>query len=99
MLFVPHGNVAYAVVGYGGMLGFFEKQAAVPWAALRINRSDGRFVLDGGRDELHLAPRISADHPPDFSDPDHHAQMYALYHLHHQPPPSRHTAPGHADRI
>lgn len=89
MLFVPHGHVAYVVVGYGGVLGFFEKQAAVPWAALRLQREHGHFVLDGGDNELHLAPRIDAHQPPDFSNPDHHTQMYAFYNLHHRPPSSR----------
>lgn len=86
MLFVPHGHIAYAVVGYGGVFGFFEKYAAVPWAALRIKGEDGRFVLDGGRDELNVAPRIGSAQPPNFSDPDHHSQMYAFHQLHHRPP-------------
>jgi len=86
MLFVPHGTIAYAVVGYGGVWGLFEKQAALPWTAFRLKRDDGRLVLDGGRAELRVAPRINPRQPPDFSHADDHARIYALYHLHHQPP-------------
>lgn len=46
MLDTVSGDVCYAVLSYGGFLGIGEKLFAVPWAALKLDTENKRFILD-----------------------------------------------------
>lgn len=50
------GNVAYAVMGFGGFLGLGEDHYPVPWKALRFDTQRGGFVTDITEDQLKGAP-------------------------------------------
>ncbi|UUJ40823.1 PRC-barrel domain-containing protein [Pseudomonas extremaustralis] len=69
MLDTASGKVAYAVLSFGGFLGMGEKLFAVPWAALRLDTVNKRFVLDAGKDRLKNAPGFDKDNWPNMSDP------------------------------
>lgn len=69
MLDTASGKVAYAVLSFGGFLGMGEKLFAVPWAALRLDTVNKRFVLDADKDRLKNAPGFDKDNWPNMSDP------------------------------
>src|ERR1700724_2986428 len=46
------GNVAYAVLSFGGFLGVGQKHAPVPWARLTYDPALGAYRLDLSEDEL-----------------------------------------------
>ncbi len=43
------GCIAYAVLSYGGILGFGEKHFAIPWEAIRIRPEEGIAVIDADK--------------------------------------------------
>ena len=49
MLHADSGDIAYAVVSFGGFLGMGDKQFAVPWDALTVDTNEHRIVLDVDR--------------------------------------------------
>lgn len=50
------GKIAYAVMGFGGVLGIGEEHYPVPWAALRYDVAQGGFVTDVTPQQLQNAP-------------------------------------------
>ncbi len=50
------GNVAYAVMGFGGFLGMGEDHHPIPWNALRYDPSREGYVTDIDADTLKGAP-------------------------------------------
>lgn len=69
MLDMRTGLVSYAVLSFGGFLGMGEKLFAVPWAALKLDTTNKRFVLDVHKDRLESAPGFDKSHWPDMADP------------------------------
>jgi sporulation protein YlmC with PRC-barrel domain len=69
---VTTGRVAYAALGFGGVLGIGEKLFAVPWNQLHLQRDqDERFlVLHVSSEALKKAPGFDKSHWPDFADPN-----------------------------
>lgn len=68
MLDMRTGRVAYAVLSFGGFLGMGEKLFAVPWAALKLDTVNKRFVLDASKERLKDAPGFDKDDWPDMAD-------------------------------
>lgn len=56
MLHADSGDVAYAVVSFGGFLGMGDKHFALPWEALNVDTREHRIVLDIDRKRLENAP-------------------------------------------
>lgn len=50
------GNVAYAVLGFGGFLGMGEGHHPVPWRKLRYDTERGGYVTDITKEQLEGAP-------------------------------------------
>jgi len=69
MLDQQEGQVAYAVLSFGGFLGVGDKLFAIPWDALAVDQDDHRFILDVDREVLENAPGFDKDNWPDFADP------------------------------
>jgi hypothetical protein len=63
------GQVAYAVMSFGGFLGLGESYHPLPWKALTYDTRLGGYVVDLDRDRLEGAPRYGAEDDP-FADPD-----------------------------
>ena len=55
------GKIAYAVMAFGGVLGFGEEQHPVPWGALHYDTTLGGFVTDITAEQLTGAPARSPD--------------------------------------
>src|SRR6266516_5614424 len=50
------GNVAYAVLNFGGFLGLGQKHLPIPWTRLTYDRTLGGYQLDLTDEELSRAP-------------------------------------------
>lgn len=68
MLDMSSGQVAYAVLSYGGFLGMGEKLFAVPWNALTLDTANKRFTLAIDKEKLKTAPGFDKNDWPDMSD-------------------------------
>jgi hypothetical protein len=62
------GQVAYAVMSFGGFLGLGDSYHPLPWKALRYDIKLGGYVVDLDRDRLAGAPSYRSGDDP-FADP------------------------------
>jgi len=76
MIDVTTGRVAYAVLSFGGFLGFGGKLFAVPWSALTVDESQKRFVINVQRESLEKMPGFDRDHWPDLNDLEYATGVY-----------------------
>ena len=58
------GQVAYAVMSFGGFLGIGERYHPLPWKALTYDTRLGGYVVDVSRDQLERAPSYARDEVP-----------------------------------
>jgi hypothetical protein len=79
MLDMRSGQVAYAVLSFGGFLGLGEKLFAVPWQALHLDTVNKRFVLNVDKSRLKTAPGFDLDAWPDMSDVRWSDELHAFY--------------------
>ena len=79
MLDMRTGQVAYAVLSFGGFLGMSEKLFAVPWQALHLDTVNKRFVLDVDKQRLQNAPGFDPDRWPDMSDVTWAEEVHTFY--------------------
>lgn len=89
MLDMNTGQVAYAVLAFGGFLGMGEKLFAVPWQAMHLDTANKRFVLNVEKERLKTAPGFNPDAWPDMSDISWANQIHTFYGT----DPSRYSAP------
>jgi sporulation protein YlmC with PRC-barrel domain len=68
MIDMATGQVSYAVLSYGGLMGMGDKLFAVPWAALKLDTANKRFTLDVRKEALKDAPGFDKDRWPSMSD-------------------------------
>lgn len=68
MIDVPRGQVAYAVLSFGGFLGMGSKLFAIPWPDLAFDTDRKCFVLDVDKELLERAPGFDKDHWPSLAD-------------------------------
>lgn len=68
MLDSRRGEIAYAVLSFGGVMGVGEKYHAIPWTALSPS-DDGRFyVLHADKQTIAGAPGFDKSKWPDMAD-------------------------------
>ena len=79
MLDMQTGQVAYAVLSFGGFLGMGNKLFAVPWQALHLDTVNKRFVLNVDKDRLQNAPGFDKDSWPDMSDVQWASNIHSFY--------------------
>ena len=79
MLDMQTGQVAYAVLSFGGFLGMGDKLFAVPWQALHLDTVNKRFVLDIEKERLQNAPGFDKDAWPDMADAQWAQQIHTFY--------------------
>ena len=80
MIDTASGNVEYAVLSFGGLLGMGDKLFAVPWKSLRVDTTNHCLVLDVPKDRLKDAPGFDKDHWPNFADTTFTNQISNYYH-------------------
>ncbi len=79
MLDMQTGQVAYAVLSFGGFLGMGDKLFAVPWQALHLDTVNKRFVLDIEKERLRNAPGFDKDAWPDMADAQWAQHIHSFY--------------------
>lgn len=60
------GHVAYAVLSFGGFLGFGDKLFSVPFQSLHLDTQANQFTLDIDRERLEDAPGFDKDDWPEI---------------------------------
>jgi len=55
------GQVAYAVLSFGGFLGMGDKHYPLPWSTLKYDTQKGGYVINLDKDKLKNAPSIDRD--------------------------------------
>jgi len=63
------GQVAYAVMSFGGFLGMGESYHPLPWNALTYDTNQGGYVVDLDTNRLSNAPSYRSGEDPFSSDP------------------------------
>ncbi len=76
MVDVTTGRVAYAVLSFGGFLGFGSKLFALPWSALTVDEAKKRFVVNVNREVLERMPGFDKEHWPDLNDLEYATGVY-----------------------
>jgi hypothetical protein len=69
------GQVAYAVMAFGGFLGIGEKYHPLPWKMLTYDTRLGGYVVDLDRSKLENAPSYASTEAPDWSDRSYTARI------------------------
>ncbi len=62
------GQVAYAVLSFGGFLGMGESYHPLPWRVLTYDTRLGGYVVGLTRQELEAAPSYPTSSIPDWSE-------------------------------
>lgn len=62
------GQVAYAVMSFGGFLGMGESYHPLPWRVLTYEPSQGGYVVDLDRRQLEGAPTYTSEEEPNWAD-------------------------------
>ncbi len=73
------GQVAYAVMAFGGFLGLGKSCHPLPWRVLSYDTSKGGYVVDLDKDRLRAAPSYTEDQLPAWSDRTWAASIDAYY--------------------
>ena len=64
MIDLENGRVAYAILTFGGFLGFGNKLFAVPWEALSVRPHEHAFALNVSKETLEKAEGFDKDNWP-----------------------------------
>jgi len=83
---IDSGRIAYAVLEFGGFMGFGDKLFAVPWQSLTSVPAEGIFIIDQSKAKLAKAPGFDKHDWPDVGDRKWGAGIYEFY-RHHLPRP------------
>jgi len=73
------GNVAYAVLRFGGFLAKDQEHLPVPWARLKYDSAQAAYLLDLTDDELKRAPAYEADKEFDWGDRSQEILLHSYY--------------------
>jgi hypothetical protein len=73
------GNVAYAVLSFGGFLGMGRKHFPIPWTRLKYDSAWETYQLDLTDEELRHAPAFEEDVEFDWGDRRHEALIHSYY--------------------
>ncbi|NBV19903.1 PRC-barrel domain-containing protein [Janthinobacterium sp.] len=79
MLDMRTGQIAYAVLSFGGILGMGDKLFAVPWERLTLDPVNKRFLLNVEKGQLKDAPGFDKNNWPDMGSEAWNQQMEAFY--------------------
>jgi len=73
------GQVAYAIMAFGGFLGIGDKQHPLPWDVLDFDTDKGGYVVDLSREQLMNAPQINAHDTVLWTDNKWHDDVHKYY--------------------
>jgi len=64
------GEVAYAVMSFGGFLGMGQSYHPLPWDVLDYDEARGGYVVDLDEERLTNAPHYDDTNTPNWSSPE-----------------------------
>ncbi len=64
------GQTAYAVMSFGGFLGFGEDFYPLPWSLLKYDEALDGYVVDITEEQLTGAPKLATADEPGFGNRD-----------------------------
>ena len=73
------GNVAYAVLSFGGFLGMGHKHAPIPWARLTYDTNLGAYRVELSDEELRNAPTTAPGQEFDWGDRSREMEIHNYY--------------------
>jgi sporulation protein YlmC with PRC-barrel domain/stress response protein YsnF len=76
---LEQGRIAYAILSFGGFLGFGDKWFAVPWDAMQFSPHDKKFILNVNKELLEQAPGFDKDNWPSPDDRQFALEVYKYY--------------------
>ena len=73
------GQVAYAIMSFGGFLGVGNSYHPLPWPLLRYNTNLGGYVVDIKETEPEDAPSYPVGVEPAWGDPEYESKLRDYY--------------------
>jgi hypothetical protein len=73
------GNVAYAIMSFGGFLGIGNDFHPLPWSVLRYDPTLGGYVVNLDRRQLEGAPSYAEDAEPEWGDREYERKIHDYY--------------------
>jgi hypothetical protein len=73
------GQVAYAVMSFGGFLGMGQSYHPLPWDVLEYDERQGGYVVDLDKERLQNAPYYDESNIPDWSSPEYGRRIDEYY--------------------
>ena len=73
------GQIKYAVLALGGLLGVGVKYYPVPWKTLEYEWQIGGYFVDVAKSRLVDAPNYEGSDTPDWGDPSYGRQIDDFY--------------------
>jgi hypothetical protein len=81
------GQVAYAILSFGGFLGIGGSYHPLPWSLLRYNTNLGGYVVEIDENRLQDAPSYPAGSDPAWGDPEYEGRLHDYYGVGNIPAP------------
>lgn len=75
------GQTAYAVMSFGGFLGFGEDYYPLPWSLLKYDETLDGYVVDITEEQLQRAPRHASLDEDSWGDRDWDRKVNDYYHV------------------
>jgi hypothetical protein len=79
MLDKKSGQVAYAIMSFGGFLGVGNSYHPLPWSLLNYNTNLGGYAIDIKQSQLEGAPSYEVGAEPAWGDPDYERRLHDFY--------------------
>ena len=73
------GQVAYAVLSFGGFLGIGHKHFPIPWGKLHYNIKSEAYEVDLSEEDLKKAPSFEENKDFDWGDRSEEMRIHAFY--------------------
>ena len=73
------GNVAYAVLSFGGLLGIGKAYHPLPWSLLKYDTDLGGYVVDLSASDIKESPAYAADSEPNWNDREYESKIHDFY--------------------
>jgi hypothetical protein len=73
------GNVVYAVLSFGGLLGMGERHFPLPWQVLTYDERSGGYSIDLDKQVLEGAPSLAPNVEFDWQDPEWSEKLHEYY--------------------
>ena len=74
------GQVEYAVLQFGGVLGIGSDYYPLPWDVLTYDEDQGGYIVALSKETLEKAPHYAANEQPEFT-PAYGGEIYGAYGL------------------